>query len=76
MSPRKLGIPEDFPEIPNESLFDRRIRLIDWKQKKSGPKANKRQTLASLGREVVQLRKELEALRAKLLGEGGEQCRS
>jgi hypothetical protein len=80
MTSRKRGTPAGFPEIPNESCMDRRVRLIVWKQKngiKSGDLKNrKRQTLASLGKEVVRLRKELEDLRAKLLGEGGGQCRS
>lgn len=72
MSPKRKPV-EGFPEIPGEKLFDRRVRLMIWKQKngiKSSAdlRSRKRHSLAAMGKELVRLRDELEELKAKLLG--------
>ena len=70
MSSKKRGTPEGFPEIPDEKLFDRRIRLAIWKErngiKSANLRTNKSRSLGSLSKEVMRLWKELEVIRAKL----------
>jgi len=71
----KRNAPAGFPEVAGESLFDRRIRLIIWKQKngiRTGNLSTRRITVKALQCKIDALESRVKELEAGKVHGGGQ----